>query len=367
MTDKQLSSYAVIIPAYKPDECLLGLAEQVCDRGWRLIVVNDGSGDGFDGIFSRLDSRATVLSHKVNQGKGVAIKTGLTHVQALIEADPTHAPKVVGIMDADGQHLPEDMARVLTAASENMGDGVTLPRLALGVRVIDGKMPLRSRFGNSMTRGVFHLITGTRVSDTQTGLRAFDVSMIPMMLDIDGERYEYEINVLSVVAHKKYGFCEVPIKTIYRDEQNSTSHFRVIRDSIRIYRSLLKYVASSMISFVVDYGLCCLLMFLLASKGPNVALILSNLLARLVSSSVNYLINCYVVFKNKPTLKNAGGYALLCAFNISLSIGLQYLWKLLPLYPQVCKLFAEICMFFFSYLIQKKLIFKRRQRQGGKQ
>ena len=366
MTDTQ-SSYAVIIPAYKPDECLIELTSQVCDRGWRLIVVNDGSGDDFDDIFSGLDARATVLAHKVNQGKGVAIKTGLEHVQSLIDTDPANAPSVVGIMDADGQHLPEDMERVLTAAAENAGDGATLPKLALGVRVIDGKMPLRSRFGNSMTRGVFHLITGTRVSDTQTGLRAFSVSMIPFMLDIDGERYEYEINVLSAVAHKKYGFCEVPIKTIYRDEQNSTSHFRPIRDSIRIYRSLLKYVGSSLISFVIDFGLCCLLMFLLSSRGPNVALIVSNLLARLVSSTVNYLINCYVVFKNKPTLKNAGGYALLCAFNISLSIGLQYLWKLLPLYPQICKLFAEICMFFFSYLIQKKLIFKKRRKRAGNQ
>ena len=363
MTDNRLSPYAVIIPAYKPDECILGLAEQVCDRGWQLIVVNDGSGDAFNHIFDRLDKRATILVHEANQGKGAGIKTALAHVQSLIDADPDHAPTVVGIMDADGQHLPEDMERVLTAATENAGDGKTLPKLALGVRVIDGKMPLRSRFGNSVTRGVFHLITGTRVSDTQTGLRAFAVSMIPFMLDIDGERYEYEINVLSAVAHKKYGFAEVPIKTIYRDEQNSTSHFRPIRDSIRIYRSLLKYVASSAVSFVVDYALCCLLMVLLAPKGAHVALILANLLARLVSSSVNYLMNCYIVFRNKPSLKNAGGYALLCAFNISLSIGLQYLWKLLPLNPQICKLFAEICMFFFSYLIQKKFIFKRRKGQ----
>ena len=69
MTDRNTPSYAVIIPAYKPDECLIGLTEQVCDRGWQLIVVNDGSGDDYDKIFSELDGRATVLVHEVNQGK----------------------------------------------------------------------------------------------------------------------------------------------------------------------------------------------------------------------------------------------------------------------------------------------------------
>ncbi len=354
--------YYVIIPAYKPDEGLIELTRQVCDRGWQLIVINDGSGPAYDNVFAQLDPRATILVHEVNQGKGAGIKTGLAHVDAVLNGTET----IVGIMDADGQHLPDDMARVLAAAAENIGDEHTPAKLALGVRVIDGQMPLRSRFGNAMTRWIFHLVSGTKVSDTQTGLRAFTTAMIPMMLDIDGDRYEYEINVLSMVARRHYGFCEVPIQTIYRDRENSTSHFRVIRDSFRIYRSLLKYVLSSLLSFVLDFGLFWLFSELFLAAGQvALALPMANVLARLISSTFNYFINCNLVFKNKPTVKNAAEYGLLCVFNLGASIGLQYLWAWLPAgFPlPVCKLLAEICMFVISYFIQKKIIFKRRSKR----
>ncbi len=360
--------YYVIIPAYKPDNGLAELTRQVCDHGWQLVVVNDGSGADYDAIFAGLDPRATILAHQVNQGKGAGIKTGLAYIRAQLDEIGTET--MVGIMDADGQHLPEDMERVLNAAAENSGDNETPAKLALGVRVIDGQMPLRSRFGNAMTRWIFHMVSGTKVSDTQTGLRAFPSTMIPLMLDIDGDRYEYEINVLSTVARKHYGFCEVPIPTIYRDRENSTSHFRVIRDSFRIYRSLLKYVLSSLLSFGVDFGLFWLFSWMLLTVGYTaLAIPVANVAARLISSTFNYLMNCHVVFKNKPTVKNAVEYALLCAFNLGVSIGLQYLFawlgtKLPAGFPlPVCKLLAETCMFIFSYVIQKKIIFKRKAKR----
>lgn len=366
MSNCQSTPCFVIIPAYKPDEGLVDLTRQVCDRGWHLIVVNDGSGAAYDEIFEKLDPRTTILVHKVNLGKGAGIKTGLSHIADTVAADGQEA--TVGIMDADGQHLPDDMARVLAAAAEAAADKTALPKLALGVRVIDRQMPLRSRFGNAITRCIFHLVSGTKVSDTQTGLRAFPTSMIPMMLDIEGDRYEYEINVLSAVARGHYGFCEVPIQTIYRDRQNSTSHFRVFRDSFRIYRSLLKYVMSSLLSFGVDFSLYWLLsQWILTSGHAALALPLANVMARLVSSTFNYLMNCHVVFKRKPTVKSAAGYALLCACNLGVSIALQYLWACLPAgFPlPVCKLLAELCMFVLSYIVQKKIIFKRRAKRHG--
>lgn len=114
-------------------------------------------------------------------------------------------------------------------------------------------MPLRSRIGNELTRSVFHLISGVRVSDTQTGLRAFGTEMIPEFLVIEGERYEYEMNVPITMAKKKVHIREIPIKTIYKDDDNSTSHFRTVRDSLRIYKDILKFTFSSFSSFVLDY------------------------------------------------------------------------------------------------------------------
>ena len=351
----------VIIPAYRPDERLWRLATEVLERGYRLIVVDDGGGEDYEHIFAGLDPRTTVLRHPVNRGKGAAIKTGLAHLQTLTEGFDLACPPLVGIMDADGQHLPSDMARVFEGAAANPD------KLTLGVRVVGKEMPFRSRAGNSITRFVFRFLTGAKVSDTQTGLRAFSVSLIPEMLNVEGDRYEYEMGVLTRMAHRHVGFFEVPIATLYEDRQNSTSHFRVVRDSVRIYANLFKFAGSSFLSFLVDYILFNLIIFILArlslSVGEELALILANVSARVVSGCFNYYLNCRYVFGRKPTLKTAAQYFILALCVLAVNTGVLYLWNMIPGLPVgICKLLTEICVFFGNYLVQKKIIFKKKNR-----
>ncbi len=347
----------VIIPAYRPDAVLPSLTTAVCDLGYDVIVVNDGSGAQHDAVFAALDQRVTLLAHEVNRGKGAALKTAYAYIHDLCQtkkADPSLC--VVGTMDADGQHTPEDLIRVMDEAASSVG------KLVLGVRVIDKKMPLRSRFGNGMTRGIFRMLTGARVSDTQTGLRAFDTSQLSFMLSVEGDRYEYEMNVLSAQA-KKYGtrgFSEIPIQTIYRDEGNSTSHFHPIKDSLRIYRHLFKFAGSSFVSFLVDYVLFILFSALLGLWIPAVAVTVANISARLISSILNYNLNCRVVFEGKPNVHSALEYALLVIVILALNCGVLFLWGLTPIPIPICKLLTEGCMFFVSYFAQKKIIFKKK-------
>lgn len=351
----------VVIPAYKPDERLWRLATEVLTQGYRLIVVDDGGGDAYSPIFEGLDPRTIILRHPENRGKGAAIKTALAHLQTITEDfDPTEPP-LVGIMDADGQHLTSDMARVFEGASENPD------KLTLGVRVVGKEMPFRSRFGNSITRSVFRFLTGAKVSDTQTGLRAFSVSLIPEMLAVEGDRYEYEMAVLTRMAHRHIGFHEVPIATLYEDRENSTSHFHVIRDSVRIYATLLKFAGSSLISFLVDYGLFNLFVFLLSLVAlPFVEayyLVIANVSARIFSGCVNYYLNCRYVFGRKPTWRSAGQYFLLALLVLAVNTGVLYLWNMIPGMPvAICKLLTEICVFFGNYVVQKKIIFKKKNR-----
>ena len=349
---------AVIIPAYRPNGRLIGLSSDVLERGYVLIVVNDGSGEDCEPVFAGLDSRVILLRHERNQGKGAAIKTGLAQVQAYNDAHPDEAIGFVCIMDADGQHLPSDMERVTATAMENPD------KLTLGVREVSGKMPLRSRMGNAITRGVFHLLTGTRVSDTQTGLRAFSVDLIPSMLAIEGNRYEYEMQVLTTVAHNRRGFVEVPIATLYEDRQNSTSHFRMVRDSLLIYKGLFKFAGSSFLSFLLDYALFCGLVLLFRCFEATAALpyaLIANILARIGSGTFNYLVNCRFVFHRAPSRRSAEKYALLAAFILALNTGVLYLWELTPLPVTVCKLFTEVCMFLLNYIVQKKLVFRKKK------
>ncbi len=347
----------VIIPAYCPDTVLPALTTTVCDLGYTVIVVNDGSGEQYNEVFSALDPRVTLLVHEVNRGKGAALKTAYTHIQNLLK-DPNEDSTlcIVGTMDADGQHTPEDLIRVMDEAA------ASADKLVLGVRVIDKKMPLRSRFGNGVTRGLFRLLTGAKVSDTQTGLRAFDTSQLSFMISVEGDRYEYEMNVLSAQArkHGTRGFSEIPIQTIYRDEDNSTSHFHPIKDSIRIYRHLFKFAGSSFLSFLIDYVLFIIFSALFGMWIPAISVTVANVSARIISAIFNYNMNCRVVFEGKPNAHSALEYTLLAVTLLVLNCGVLYLWGLTPIPIPVCKLLTEVCMFFVSYFIQKKIIFKKK-------
>ena len=140
---------------------------------------------------------------------------------------------MIGIMDADGQHLPDDMEKLLMKVPADP------MALVIGTRTIDKNIPWKSQMGNLITRKAFRLATGVEVSDTQTGMRAFSARLLGFMSNIQGERYEYEMNVLVTCAKARVPIIEVLIQTIYHDKENSCSHFRKIRDSVRICRQLL--------------------------------------------------------------------------------------------------------------------------------
>ncbi len=330
-----------LIPAYEPDARLVSLAESMTKRGFSVLIVDDGSGPDYGEIFSRAEPFGRVLHHDINRGKGAAVKTGLTHIAAECPAGCT-----VVTVDADGQHLPQDAERVAAAAEAEPG------ALILGSRSFRGKVPLRSRLGNGVTRLVFRLSTGVRVYDTQTGLRAFSGALLPALLAVEGERYEYEMNVLMRFTREGIPIREVPIETVYLDG-NRSSHFSTLRDSCRIYREILKFSASSLASFGLDYGLYCALT---ALTGMTV---LPNVLARLVSAGANYTLNRKLVFNSRAgvgsSLLQYG--ALACGI---LAVNTACLWLLtsgLGCNPFAAKLLVEGLLFLVSYGVQKRWIF----------
>ena len=339
----------VMIPAYQPDEALVDLTDELWSYGCRMIVVDDGSGASYEPVFRQIKDICTVLTHPENKGKGAAIKTALTYIQQELPEED-----LIGVMDADGQHLPEDMMRLFAYA------GAHRKTMVLGVRQVGKDMPLRSRLGNQITRTVFQLVSGVKVSDTQTGLRAFDSELIPQLLAIDGVRYEYEMNVLIALAKGGFPIEEVPIHTIYRDQENSTSHFRAVRDSLRIYRDIFKFTLSSLSSFLLEYLLFSLLMLIL----PHTALpvLAANVLARCVSAFYNYSMNCRFVFHTKKTFNTAVNYfelALGILLMNNLILGLLVEKLHMVVYP--AKLCTELFLFLISWLIQNCVIFRKQK------
>ena len=268
----------IVIPAYQPDNKLIKLIEKIHEKSnFHILVIDDGSSSKCQKIFDKAEQYATVLRHEVNQGKGQALKTAFSYIQ-----DQNIYGTVV-TADADGQHKIWDIFRAANKASENPN------KLILGVRAFTGKVPLRSRFGNSLTKVLFKLQTGVGVTDTQTGLRAFTTNLIPFMLKIEGQRYEYEMNML-LEASKEYEILEVPIETVYIND-NEDSHFRPIKDGLMIYKNIFKFALSSLSSFVVDYIVYAIAILFLPTVPTGLRIFLANGLARVTSSVFNYSTN----------------------------------------------------------------------------
>ena len=332
-----------LIPAYQPKDVLDDLVQKLDLLGFFVIIVDDGSGKAYQGLFDRCGQWAKVLHLAENAGKGRALKTGLCYIMENCEGE-----SIVVTVDADGQHDVEDVLAVCSMARENPGI------IVLGSRKLKENVPLRSRFGNAVTRMVYRLSTGQKVHDTQTGLRAFAASMIPTLISIPGERYEYEMNVLLYCAREKMEVREREIKTIYIDH-NSGSHFDMLRDSVRIYKEILKFSLSSLIGFFLDYGIYSLLVLVTEN------LLLSNIAARMVSASVNFTINRRFVFHKKGgTVKAAVEYFLLAASILILNTALlELMVNAWGVHPMLGKILTEISLFFFSWLVQKFVIFRK--------
>ncbi len=347
-------TWIALMPAYQPTELLLGLLEEAKRAGFHLIVINDGSSLEKSCLFQKATEFGIVLEHPRNLGKGRAIKTGLEHIRSHYPLDFS----IVVTMDVDGQHKISDAEQICRTAQANP------ETLVLGSRRLKKNVPLRSQFGNTVTRFVYHITTGQKVWDTQTGLRAFHARMVPLLSSIPGERYEYEMNVLLTCSRNKIPILEEEIDTVYFNG-NATSHFNTVKDSYRIYKEILKFSTASLTSFFVDYGLYSLLTQVTAGMESVQSILISNIGARIVSASVNYLMNRKLVFQSRVHIvRSVVQYVALASFILaSNTFVLHLLADWLGINRYAAKLTTELLFFILSWVIQRKFIFRKRKNE----
>ncbi len=341
-------SVTILIPAYNPDEKLLQLLAELKSKFPRIVLVNDGSETGLDIFTQAASSVETILVHATNRGKGAALKTGLAYLG--------EGSDVVTV-DADGQHTPTDIEKIAQALTTQRNG------LVLGVRAFSGNVPLRSRFGNFWTRWVFFLMTGLMIRDTQTGLRGIPSALVSRLAAIPGERYEYEMAMLADAKNHDAKPVQIPIETIYINE-NQTSHFNPLKDTIRIYRSLLQFCLSSVLSFLLDNLIFALVLVVMTVREASTrdAILVSLIAARFVSANFNYFYNRLVVFKTHGRKRSFVQYwglvLLIAAASYGLTHALSAAFGVSGLLITALKICAETFLFFTSYWIQKKFIFK---------
>jgi putative flippase GtrA len=348
---------AILIPAYQPDEKLVMLVEQLAVLDFSIImIVNDGSGMECDNIFDSCKKygNCKVVMLDKNMGKGYALKTGM---KCLLNENFDIDGCITA--DADGQHLPEDILKV-KAAFEKDPD-----TLILGCRNFEKvNVPFKSRFGNKITRALYKIFTHQTVSDTQTGLRAIPAYAMRKFADLEGDRYEFEMNMLMASASNGIPVKEVRINTVYIDE-NKASHFRPFSDSVKVYGQFLKFIVSSLVSSGIDIGLFTIFQWILKRAGfpaqLEYQLLFATAMARACSATVNYNLNKRLVFRNHENDRlHALKYFSLCVIQLLCS------WLLLSGFTKlglgnvvVLKIAADVILFLLSFAIQKIYIFRK--------
>jgi glycosyltransferase involved in cell wall biosynthesis len=215
---------AAIIPAYREEKHVGDVVRRTRQQLDHVLVVDDGSNDKT--AQQARDAGAEVIAHNQNRGKGEAIKTGLRH---WLDRQMTH----VVVLDADGQHLPEEIDRFMAAAASTAG-----PSFFLGNRMnnLIG-MPLIRRVVNRYMSKRISRFCGQKISDTQCGFRMLDRQLIPELLG-GANRFDYETEMLIIASRKGYRIESVPITTVYSDE---VSNIQPVRDALRFFKLMRRY------------------------------------------------------------------------------------------------------------------------------
>ncbi|MBO5892180.1 MAG: glycosyltransferase [Oscillospiraceae bacterium] len=358
-----LANISVVLPSLDPDDKLIAVVNGLLEYGFTdIILVNDGSNPNNLHFFETAAQHPQVhlLHHPENRGKGAALKTAF---QWFLENRP-QASGVITV-DGDNQHHPED-TRACALRMLETGN------IILGARAFNqADVPSRSRFGNKVTCGIFKLFVGMKLSDTQTGLRAIPRSALEQFINIPGDRFEYETNMLLFMKAQSLPFEEVKIRTVYIEE-NKSSHFRAVRDSWRIYKLILahffKYTASSLFTSLIDEVLHTLLTIALCDVLLGWKLSAVTILgARLVSSLLNFFLNHKLVFHSSEKLGTALGKYYVVAFPVAILqfAGTEGIYRLLNVGEElvflrsVYHMLVMVALYFVSFLVQQRWVFSR--------
>ena len=300
-----------VIPAYKPDDKMVSLVKELKEENFDILVVDDGSGEAYSTFFEQVEPYAVVLHNPHNMGKGATLKNAM---RALCEYFPNAEYFVTA--DSDGQHLVKDICRV----REQLQAG---REFVLTVRGLKGNVPFRSRFGNSLSRIVFSMLTGHYLHDNQSGLRGFKVEYIPWLVNVEGDKYDYEMNVLMFIDRQKIRITEVPIETVYLDG-NSSSHFNPVKDTIRIYKKMFKTASATLISFA-NIQLCLILITIFLGWNNWLRTVP---MVYMVSAMACWFLNKFFIFR-KVHYQITGRFFLFAAIRFSIVMSICYPFKLL--------------------------------------
>jgi putative flippase GtrA len=343
----------ILIPALNPNKKLIYLIDELNKKNiYNIIIVNDGSSNEYNNIFEEARKRGcTILKNKINMGKGKSLKVGIKYLQNNIK-------ELKGIVtaDCDGQHTANDIAKV----EEEL---IQYNQVILGCRNFKNKkIPIASKIGNKFSSLYFKIETGNELSDTQTGLRGIPSYLFNFALNINGNRYEYEMKFLEEMAEKNIKFRTIQIETIY--EKDRSTHFNPIKDSYIIYKTFFRNIISSATSAILDVFL-----FMIFTKLIKVSsyIMISTIIARIISGLYNFIINKIWTFEKKNsgnTFAESIKYLILFITQMIVSGAVTSLLKIASnghISLLIIKIIVDFIIFIINFIVQKRWVFKKRE------
>ena len=370
--NERTSNGVLVIPSLNPEPKFKDLAVEMAQYFSDIIVVDDGSKEECKSIFTdikeALGEKAHLLTHEVNQGKGVAIKTAITYYK-----ESGLQERYLGLItaDSDGQHEYPDVVNLDKQLGEKHERAMHIGHRDLNSDI----MPPRSKIGNKTTAFLFNVLYGVKLKDTQTGLRAFSNDILDWLLSIKGSRFEYEMNMLILSKDADVTLYETPIKTKY--EENHKSTYNTFRDSFRVakvlFGGLAQFVLAALVAVLVDLGGFALLYYLLMPKlAPEMliatSLLISQVTSRALSSVANFLVNRFVTFGGKRISRSSiWKYYLLWFVQLAASYGIVLGFTMLFGGGEfVIKMITDLVLSLLSYQIQMRWVFKKKKVKNKK-
>ena len=350
------SKIPVIIPAYQPDGEMIGLIHQLRQNGVsNIIVVDDGSGAAYAELFQRAKEEygCSLIYHAENLGKGRALKSAFNMILG-------SGNDVLGCvtMDCRGSFSCADILKVMEELAAHPTE------LIMGKRVLDvTRMTKKSRAGNKVLQLSFHYLVGILVTDVQSGLRGIPVSYMRKLMNVKGERYEFDTNMLINCKKCSVAVREIALETIYSARRNQ-EQYRVIRDNLSIYLTFATYIFTSMFASIVDLILFVILCDMLGRfrilSSTQMYVVIATAMARCVSATVNYRLNYRIVFKTKSAQTSTfAKWVILCIVQMAMSAAAVSVLHGLIGGPEILfKIPVDFCLFFFSYYFSREFVYQ---------
>ena len=342
----------IIIPAYNPTIKLFeSLLTELEGAFKNVLIVNDGSDESFNDFFKKLERKYHVLKHEYNLGKGEAIKTAYRFAY-----DNYKDVLAYVVIDCDNQHDIEDMINCCKAAIERPDS------LVIGVRDFSlDTVPFKSKAGNKITRLMFKWLFNKDITDTQTGLRAISPNIVDKLLAVSGSRYNYELKCLITCCEENIPIVEVPIKTIYI-ENNKESRFNPVKDSFIIYKEFINYYLRLFIPYLISLLVFLIVFYFMNSNNDLKALIIVNIIAGIINIVTNIIMNYRNIYKHN-NLGNNLVYILKKILKIFIAGFIIYIcYNLLNINLLLSKVLVDIILTIIIFLIFRNVGFKNEKK-----